>query len=160
VDKVGELGGITNEKHWSIIENPIQNTLLSTELDSETTGVPSNVCRPLLTAYGREAYGDGSLLANALEDISHTVSLGYRVSNFEITMSAGTFGVDHTLRDTFTVKVSKRLDQVPILQEKRAAVSDSLSLVGIGVRDTVSSCVLELLWGLSRCAVLKLGARE
>ena len=36
VDEVGKLGGVTNEKHGSVVEDPVEVALLGLDLDSET----------------------------------------------------------------------------------------------------------------------------
>ena len=36
VDEVGELGGVTNEEHGSVVEDPVEVALLGLDLDSET----------------------------------------------------------------------------------------------------------------------------
>ena len=36
VDEVGELGGVTNEEHGSVVEDPVEVALLGLDLNSET----------------------------------------------------------------------------------------------------------------------------
>jgi hypothetical protein len=43
VDKVGKLGGITDEEDGGVVEHPIPVTLLSSELDSKATGITSSI---------------------------------------------------------------------------------------------------------------------
>lgn len=36
MDEVWELGGVTQEENWGIVEHPVQVTLLSLQFDRET----------------------------------------------------------------------------------------------------------------------------
>ena len=48
------------------------------------------------------------------------------MSDLEFSVSSSSLGVDDSLRDTFTVEVSKQVDQVEILKEERAILTNSL----------------------------------
>jgi hypothetical protein len=43
MDEVRELDGITDEKDWGIVHDPITVTLLSVEFDSETSRVAGSI---------------------------------------------------------------------------------------------------------------------
>ena len=56
-------------------------------------------------------------------------------------MGSTTLGVDDTLGDTLTVEVRKQVDQVVVLEEKRAVLAGTLCLVGVGHGNAIGSGV-------------------
>lgn len=55
------------------------------------------------------------------------------VSNLKLAIGPSTLGMNHPLRDALAVKVRQQIDQVEILQEKRAVRANTLG--GLGVHD-------------------------
>lgn len=64
VDKVGELGGISDEEDRRIVEDPIPVTLIGSQLDRETTGVAGSISGSRLSTDGGESDGCANLFAN------------------------------------------------------------------------------------------------
>jgi hypothetical protein len=51
MDEVWELNGIIEEEDWSVIAHHIVVTLLSVELNSESSGISDTVVRTTLSNY-------------------------------------------------------------------------------------------------------------
>ena len=50
VNEVREFSRVTDEEDGGVIEDPVQVTLLSLQLDSKSTGVPSSIGGTVLTS--------------------------------------------------------------------------------------------------------------
>jgi hypothetical protein len=140
VNEVWELGRVTDEEDGSVIEHPVPVTLVSLQLDSKSTGIPSSIRGTALASNGGESSSCFNLLTNRLEkglrsDVTEIMG------DFKVPMSTSTFGMDNTLRDALTIKVSEEIDVVEILKQKRPI--DARTLSGIWLRDwcTVGSSV-------------------
>jgi hypothetical protein len=159
VDEVGELGRVTNEEDGSVVENPVEVTLLSPQLDSKPTRVTSGVSRTRLATDSGEANGCTAFGTRLLEELD-SADVRERVSQLEETVGTGTFGVYDTLGDTLTIKVSEKIDVVEVLEEEGTKNTSALSsvwladgcAVGSGVGSTVF--VLDNLSGRHRWVVL------
>jgi hypothetical protein len=71
-----------------------------------------------------------------LEDVCQTKvieSVGSPVD----TVRSTTLGVDDTLWDTLAVEVREQVDQVVVLEEERAVLADTLSLIRVGHRNAI-----------------------
>lgn len=93
VNKVRELSRVAKEEDRGIIEDPVPVPFVRSKLDSEATGIASTIRRAGLAANSGETNGSPNFLANLSEkrlrgDIAEVVS------NLEIAMSTGSFGVD------------------------------------------------------------------
>lgn len=98
MDEQREFRRISQEEDWSIVVNPVPVTLVSVELHGEASRIPSSVGRALFASDGRETnYGVG-LLANTAEHISGGEVTDI-VSDLKLSVSAGTLGVNYSLRD-------------------------------------------------------------
>lgn len=68
-----------------------------------------------------------------------TGSGAYNIANvigdLEFTIGTGTLGMHNSLRDPFSVKVGEEVDQVEVLQEKRAILANSLRGLGVEYLD-------------------------
>jgi hypothetical protein len=93
VDKVGELGGVTNEEDGSVVEHPIPVTFLGLELESEPTRVTSGIGRAGFTTDGGDTGSDVNLLANALEEGTGG-DVAQIMSDLEVTVGASSLGMD------------------------------------------------------------------
>jgi len=151
VDEVGELGRVAQEEDGCVVENPVKVALLSAELDGEAAWIASRVGRSTLATDRREAHSDGRLLALAKELGAAKVADVVRC--LKDTVGSATLGVNYALGNALSVKVSKKVDVVEVLQQERTAetlaVADALSLVWLRVRRTVRGGVEDLLgWRL------------
>lgn len=104
VDEIGEFDGVSNEEDGGVVTNHIPIAFFSVELNGETTRVTFGISRTLFTTDSGESGEDGSSLTNGFEDLSLAV-LGNVVSDFEVTPSTGTLGMDDSFGDSFSVKV-------------------------------------------------------
>ena len=93
VNEVGELGRVTDEEDGGVVEDPIPVTLISSELDSEATGVASGIGRARFTTDGRETDCCADLLSHRPQQ-----RLGSNVAeimgDLEVTVGTSTFGMD------------------------------------------------------------------
>lgn len=60
-------------------------------------------------------------------------------------MSSTALGVDDALWNSLPVEVRKQVDQVEVLEQERAILANSLSLIGMGVWDTVAGAIESVL---------------
>ena len=75
VDEDRELGRVTEEENWGIVEHPVPVTLVGVELQSKSTGVTSTVGRSLLTTDGGETSEHVRFLANAFEHVDGSLNI-------------------------------------------------------------------------------------
>ena len=104
VDELRELGRVAQKEHRSIVGNIVPVALFSPELDGKASGIPSQVVGSRFATNGREADGDGALLAL----VSHEVRLADIIDwigTCEGSMSPTALGMDDTLRDALAVEV-------------------------------------------------------
>lgn len=106
-------------------------SFLSKELDGKSPGITSSICRSLFSTDRRESNEDRRFLADFAEKVG-AGQVGDIIRDLEHTVCTSTLGVHNTstrqsdqmdcvpLRNTFTVKVSKQVNQVEILQKKGA----------------------------------------
>jgi hypothetical protein len=131
VNKVGEFGGVTDEEDGGVIEDPIPVTLISSELDGEATGVASGIGRARFTTDS----GETDCCADSL---SHRPQQRLRsdvteiMGDLEVTVSTSTFGMDNSLRNALSVKVSEEVNVVEVLKEERAVDASPLSSIWLG----------------------------
>lgn len=120
---------------------------VGSKFDGETTRVTSAVMRARFATNCGESYADRALLAG-LENIGHAEVI-HRVGSLVIAMSTASLGVHNTLWDAFAVEVRKEVNQVEVLEEERAVLANSLSLiwmrhwraVGRGVESLCGRCI-------------------
>lgn len=142
VDEVGELGRVTKEENRGVVVNKVQVTLLGVQLGGETTRVSGSISRARLTTDSGET-GEGlGLLTDGVQEFGAT-DVSDIVSDLEVSESTGTLSMNNSLRDSLSVKVSKRVDQVKILQQQWAVLTNTLT--GEWVWDRTSVGIGE--WG-------------
>jgi len=56
-------------------------------------------------------------------------------------VSTRALGVDDTLRDSLTVEVGKKVDQVEVLEQEGTVLTHTLGLVGVGNGNTIAGSV-------------------
>jgi len=139
VDEVRELGRVAEEEDGSVVSNDVPVALIGPELDRETTGVTGAIVRARLTPDGGEADCDGARLSR-LEDVCQAEVIK-RVGSLVNTVGSGALCMDDTLGDPLTVEVRDEIDQVEVLEEKRAVLAHALDLVRVGHRDAIAGGV-------------------
>jgi hypothetical protein len=115
VDEVGELDGILDKEHGSVVTDHVVVTVLGVEFDGKSSWVTVAVVCSTFSSNGRETQECWSTLTNLVEELSFSV-FGNIVSDFEISMSSSTLGVDDSLGNTLTVEVGKLINQVEVLE--------------------------------------------
>ena len=93
VNEVGELGRISNEENWGVVEDPIPISFVCPQLDRKATGIASGVSRSRFASHGGEANSGADLFANRTQQCLRcdvTEVMGY----FEVTVGPSTFSMD------------------------------------------------------------------
>lgn len=155
VDEDGELGRVSEEEDGSVVGDKVPITLARLELDRESTRVTVGIRRAGLSTDGRESGGQGDL-GSLLEHVGETKILE-SIGTFENSMSSTSkqtnasimsakvdhlhvnhtrhanspLGVNNTLGNPLSVKVTEQVDQVEILEQQRSVLAGSLNLVGV-----------------------------
>ena len=96
VDKVGELGWVTQEENGSVVEHPVPVAVFRTKLDGKSARIACRVGRAALTSDCGDARSDLAFVSNFLENF-RAREVGDVVGDLEVTVSAGTLGVHDTL---------------------------------------------------------------
>ncbi|KAH3669350.1 hypothetical protein OGAPHI_001471 [Ogataea philodendri] len=115
VDEVRELGWIPNKENRGVIVNQVQVSVLGVELGSKSSWVSGRVCRTFLTTDGGESGENSGLLTNSVQELGGT-HIGDVISDFENTVGTRTLGMDNSLWNSFSVEMSKRVDQLKVLE--------------------------------------------
>ena len=68
VDEVGELDGILDKEHGSVVTDHVVVTVLGVEFDGKSSGVSIAVICTALSGNGGESEEDGGLLADLVEE--------------------------------------------------------------------------------------------
>ena len=68
MNEVREENGIANKENWRIVSNQIPIAVLCVELDSETTGITSRICRTTFSSNSRKSDSDRCFLSDLRED--------------------------------------------------------------------------------------------
>ena len=113
VDEMRELCGIADEEDRSVVVHPIPNTFLRLDLNGKSTRITSCICRSALTTDSTESDSGRCLLANGCEEGVGS-DIGQVVSDFKVSVSTSTLGVDDTLRDSLAIEVSEEIDVVEV----------------------------------------------
>ena len=125
VDEERELGRITDEEDRCVVENPIPVALLGIVLNRKASGVSSSIWRAFLTTDRGETSNAASFLAN-IEEHVNVCDIANVVRDFEFAVCAGTFGMYNTLWNALTIEMGQQIDQVEILEQERAILTNSL----------------------------------
>jgi hypothetical protein len=113
VDEVWELNGVSDEKNGGVVTGHIPVTVLSVELDSETSGIAISICRPFLTCNSGKSCKGGSYLTDRIEHLGFGV-LGDVVGDLEVSMGSSSLGMDHPFGDALAVEVSQLIKQMEV----------------------------------------------
>lgn len=93
MNEVGELGRVSDEEDRGIVEHPVPVSLVSSQLDGESSRVTRSVRGTAFTSDSGEADCRTDLLANAREEgVGRDVAEVVR--GLEIAMSSSAFSVD------------------------------------------------------------------
>ena len=123
MDEDGELRRVSEEEDRRIVEDPIPISLFGVELDGKASRIPSGVRGSLFASDCGKACNAFGLLANSVEHV-HRSQITDIVRNLEFAICSSAFGMDDPFRNTLAVEVGEEIDQVEILEEKRAILTD------------------------------------
>ncbi|MNN24768.1 hypothetical protein D3C81_1382100 [compost metagenome] len=133
VDKVREFERITDEEHRRVVADDVPVAFFGVELQRKTTWITLGISRTALATDRGEPEKCWCLLADGVEQLRAGV-LSDITSYGERAVSTRTLGVHTTLRDVFTVEVSKLLDQVKVVEQQRASRACRTGILVIGDR--------------------------
>jgi len=92
VNEMRELGGVSDEEDWGVVEHPVPVTVVGLQLDRKSTRVASSISRSNLTSYGGEA--DGYVNFCTVRPQKGLGSdIAQVISNRKFTVGPSTFGV-------------------------------------------------------------------
>ena len=106
MDEYGEFRWVTEEEDRRVVEDPIPISLFGVELYRKASRIPSRVRRSLLTSDCGETCNTFCLFANSIEHIQRG-QITDIMSDLELSVCSGTFGMDHSFWNTFTVEVGE-----------------------------------------------------
>jgi hypothetical protein len=93
MDEMRELGGITDEEDWGVVEDPVPVSFVSTEFDSEASGITGGIGRSAFTTNRRESDSGLDLLARCVQELIRR-DVREAVGNLEVTVSTSTSSMD------------------------------------------------------------------
>lgn len=104
VNEIREFNRVSNEENGSVITNHIPIAFFGVEFNSETTRITFGISGTLFTTDSGESSEDGCSLTKSFEDLS-LAELSNIVSDFEITPSTSTFGMDDSFGNSFSIEM-------------------------------------------------------
>ena len=130
VDEVGELDRVADEEDAEVVADEVPVAVLGVELDREAARVADRLGGVAAARHRGEADGELGLLAGLLEQLRAGV-LGDRLvadlaGRLEVAEGGGAARVDDPLRDPLAVEVAHLLEEVVVLQRRRAARSPTV----------------------------------
>lgn len=113
VDEQRELGRVPNEENGSVIVDPVNVALFGVELGGESSGVSGSVGRGPFASYGGES-GERSRFLSDFQEIC-LANVRNVVGCLKVSIGTGSLGMDDSFGDSFSVKMSKQIDQMVVL---------------------------------------------
>ena len=120
---IWEFDGVSDEEDRQIVAYQIVVSVFGVELDGKTSWIASRIGRSSCTHHRRETDEDICLFLRVLEEFRASVFC-HALVHLEVAVRAGTFSVNHTLRNALTVEVRELLDKKHILQQNRSTFAD------------------------------------
>lgn len=139
VNKVRELGRVPQKEDGCVVGDQIPVTILGLELYRESTRVSRIVTGTTLSSDGRESDCQGTL--GTLFKHGGETEVFESVCTLPDTMSTSSLGVNDSLRNSLSVEMGEKVDQVEILEQKRSIDTDSLGLVRMRHGDAIGGGV-------------------
>ena len=123
MDKDGEFRRVSEEEDRRIVKDPIPISLFGVELNREASRIASGVRRSLFTSDCRKTCNTFCLLTHSIEHIQGS-QITDVVRNLKFSICSSTLGMDDPFRNTFAIEVGEEINQVEILEEQRAILTD------------------------------------
>ena len=144
VDHVGELHRIADEEDLQVVADQIPVAILGVHLDGEATRVAQVLGRVAAVDHRREADEERRPLALLLEQLGAGVVadrlVADRAVGLEVAVGAGAAGVDDPLGDALAVEVGDLLQEVVVLQDRRAALANRAVVLVVVDRVALAVC--------------------
>ncbi|CDN42513.1 hypothetical protein BN871_BK_00360 [Paenibacillus sp. P22] len=136
VDHVRELHRVADEEDRQVVADKIVVPLRRIELDGEAARIAQRLGGMLAVDDGGEADEDRRLGSGILQErrLGPALHAGRRA---EYAMRACAAGMDDALRHAFPVEMGQLLQQLVILQQRRAVLSGSSGILVVSDRDTL-----------------------
>ena len=136
VDEVGELDRVADEEDAEVVADQVPVAVLGVELDREAARVAQRLGGVAAAGDRREAHGDLGPLARLLEQLGARVlarSARRRpCPSPRRSRTRRAAGVDDALRDALAVEVADLLEEVVVLERRRAAGADGARVLVVG----------------------------
>lgn len=110
------LCGIAKEKDGCVVRNDVPVSFVCAKLDTETPRIPSAIVRAGLSADGGEADANRTFVASLAEEFGKAEVIE-RLRAPVVSVSASTFGVDHTFWNTLSIEVRDEVNEVEVLEQ-------------------------------------------
>ena len=161
VDHVRELDRVADEEDLEVVADEVPVAVDRLELDREAARVARRLGRVLGADHGREADEDGRAHAGLRQHLGAGVFRGRLVADLavglEIAVRGGAAGVDDALGDALAVEMRDLLDELVVLEGRRAALADASAGSGCprpdGPAASSGSCDRRSWWLLVEFAV-------
>jgi len=140
MDKVWELGRVSEEEDWCIVGDIVPVPFLSPELDGKASRIAGTIVRAGFATDGGEADRDRALLARLAPQVGNAEVLEGLCTG-KGTVGATAFCVDDSLWDALAVEVGDQINEMEVLEEERTIGTCSLSLVGMWHWYAIAVCV-------------------
>ena len=136
--EVGELQGVTQEKHRGVVSHQVPVALIGVKLNGETSYVSLGIGGPAFTGYGGKPHKARGLLARFRENRG-TGEFRQVVGHGEGAESTRAFGMHSPLGNHLTVEVGYFFKIPRILQSSGATHPCGLNIRGVSDRAPVFS---------------------
>ena len=138
VDDIRKLDGIANEENGQVVANQIPVAVLGVEFYRKAARIARHLRGIAAADHGREADGQGRLLAGLLEQLGPGVCGGRLVADLagdlELAIADEAAGMDHALRDALTVEMGDLFQELVIFQRGRTATAHCALRLVVGDR--------------------------
>ena len=128
MDHVGELDGVPNEEHFEVVADEVPVAVDRLELDREAARIALGLGRFLRARDGREPHKHRRLYAGLVEHAGAGVFRRRLVADLaiglEIAVRPGAPRVHHALGYPLAIEMRDLLDELIVLERRRAALAD------------------------------------
>lgn len=140
MNKIAKFEGVADKKYRCIVAGHVPVAFLGIKFKSETARVAFGVSRAFLSADGGKAQEGWSLLADGVKQFCGGAVGDFRVSADKVSVGGGTFGMDHTLGNTFAVEVRHLFEQQVIFKNNWSTGPHSKRILVIAHGTTSVRC--------------------
>ena len=124
VDEIWKLEWIIDEKYWSVVPNQIIISLFGIEFDSEASWVSECIRSSSFSSHSRKPCKHWCLLSNTVQKRCLCI-LADVLLDLKYSMSSRPNRMHNSLRNSFSIKASKLINEMKILQKNWTSSSRS-----------------------------------